>query len=149
MKILIYDIENSKSKKIQVEFNEFIEEIETEAPIKATLTLDDLNQSIWVSGTIEADVILQCNRCLEEFVFETKIDVDEIYYKGTLFENPKKERELKNTDFAEDLQGSDSIDVTDLIYQSVILSVPNDCVCDINCKGESINLEKFIHNPEK
>ena len=35
------------------------------------------------------------------------------------------------------------IDVDDLIYQSVTLNIPNPCVCDINCVGDS-EIEKYI-----
>ena len=40
--------------------------------------------------------------------------------------------------------GADEIDVKDLIYQSLILYVPNDCVCDINCNGGSTNLKDYL-----
>ena len=50
------------------------------------------------------------------------------------------EFELKENSFIEDLNGSDEIDITDFVYQSVILHIPNKCVCDINCKGnEKVN----------
>lgn len=148
MKVSVNEIENAKDKQLEVSFDEVIAEIPTEGNVKANLTFKDLNVSIQVTGTIEADMILQCNRCLEDFVYETKVNVDECYYKTNLFNEYKQERELKYDSIGEDLNGSDEIDVTDLIYQSLILSVPNECVCDINCNGGSTNLKDYI-SPNK
>ncbi len=144
MKISIENIENSKNRQMNILFDEFIEEIPTKSSIKADLVLTDLMQSINVVGVINADLILECNRCLQDFVLEQKIEVNETYYKEKLFSEYKNERELKTGCFAEDLNGQNEIDITDLIYQSVILSIPNQCVCDINCKGENIDLEKYM-----
>lgn len=148
MKVSVNEIENAKDKQLEVSFDEVIAEIPTEGNVQANLTFKDLNVSIQVTGTIEADMILQCNRCLEDFVYETKVNVDECYYKTNLFNEYKQERELKYDSIGEDLNGSDEIDVTDLIYQSLILSVPNECVCDINCNGGSTNLKDYI-SPNK
>lgn len=148
MKVSVNEIENSKDKQLEVVFDEEIAEIPTEGNIKANLLFKDLNVSIQVTGTIEADMILQCNRCLEDFVYESRVNVDECYYKTNLFNEYKQERELKYDSIGEDLNGSDEIDVTDLIYQSLILSVPNECVCDINCNGGSTNLKDYI-SPNK
>ena len=43
-----------------------------------------------------------------------------------------------------DLNGADEIDIYDLLYQSVILQLPNKQVCGINCKGG-----KFLRDDEK
>ena len=140
MKIAVVDIENAKDKKLKVEFNDFIEDVPTESPIKAEFVFEDLRQTIRAVGKISADMILQCNRCLEEFVLEADVDVDECFYKTELFSEHKNEREVKFEAIGQDLNGANEIDVKDLIYQSLILYVPNDCVCDINCNGdESVN----------
>ena len=51
------------------------------------------------------------------------------------------------SDFVTDLCGEDEIDVDDLIYQSVILNIPNPSVCDINCNGGAL-VEKYTHKEE-
>ena len=122
MKVSVSEIENAKDKRLEVIFDNTIESIPTEGNIKATLIFEDLNVSIHVTGKIEADMILQCNRCLEDFVYESEVDVDECYYKTNLFSEYKQERELKYDAIGEDLNGSDEIDVEDLIYQSLMHS---------------------------
>lgn len=149
MKISIKDIENAKNKELNIYFEEIIEDIESTAPITANLILKDLNHSILVSGNFFATLNLQCNRCLQNFEYEIEENINETYYKNKFFEEYKQERELSKDALVEDLNESNEIDITDLIYQSVILSIPNECVCDINCKGEAINLEKYMYSPEK
>ncbi len=56
-----------------------------------------------------------------------------MYAKQSLFEDPKQETELKEGQFITDLNGEKEIDVYDLLYQSVILALPNKKVCGINC----------------
>jgi len=42
-------------------------------------------------------------------------------------------QKIKNGQFITDLNGEKEIDIYDLLYQSVILSLPNKKVCGINC----------------
>ena len=148
MKILVTDIENANKGILQVKFDDYIEDIKTEGKVLADLVFKDLSQTIQVEGTISASMVLQCNRCLEDFVFDTKFDINECYYKDELFTEYKQERELKLEALGQDLCGNNEIDVTDLIYQSLILAIPNNCVCDINCNGGSTNLSKYLQNEE-
>ena len=41
------------------------------------------------------------------------------------------------------LNGKDEINISDFVYQSVILHIPNKLVCDINCNGSEI-VNKYI-----
>ena len=60
-----------------------------------------------------------------------------------MYEEYKDETEIKDNFFAIDLNGAGEIDLTDLMYQSLILSVPNKLVCDINCMGDE-EINKYI-----
>ena len=88
-------------------------------------------------------MILTCDLCLKEFEKELKIKVEEFFTKYSLNESYDNEFELKQDGFIEDLDGKNEIDITDFVYQSVILNIPNKLVCDINCKGDE-NLNKYI-----
>ena len=62
----------------------------------------------------------------------------------------KQENHPKHNFFAVDLDGAREIDLTDLMYQTLILSLPNKFVCDINCNGdEAINkyIKKELQDP--
>ena len=143
MKIYISEIENIENKSKDINFSEIIEEFNKNKPITAKLKAELLGDIVKISGEIYADVNLICDKCLKEFTKEINFKVDEIFNRYSLEDSYSQEFELKADDFSEDLNGSDEIDITDFIYQSVILHIPNKLVCDINCKGDEI-INKYI-----
>lgn len=140
MKINITDIENTENKQKTFAFSEIYEEFNKEVPVEANLKAEIIGNLIKISGEINAVLIHTCDMCLKEFSKEYKIKVEEFFTKYSLSEEYESEFELKQDSFIEDLNGNDEIDITDFIYQSVILHIPNKLVCDINCNGgESVN----------
>ena len=144
MKISIDDIKNAKNGALLVKFDEYLDEIDTTEPIKAEIVFSAFGGCINAKGKIVANVKLECDRCLKEFSQKIETDVDETYLPGRLNDGSSHEIELKEGDFVTDLCGEDEIDVDDLIYQSVILNIPNPSVCDINCNGGEL-VEKYTH----
>ncbi len=147
MKISIDDIKNAKNQSLKVNFDNFVKELDTTEAIKAELVFSAYGSFINAKGKIVANVKLICDRCLKNFVKKIEVDVDETYKLGSLISASElhsgQEIELKDGDFITELSGADEIDVDDLIYQSVTLNIPNPCVCDINCIGDS-EMEKYI-----
>lgn len=144
MRVSISEIENSKNQTSNIEFSEIIEEFNPDIPITAKLVATSLDSNyINVTGKISATLTLTCDSCLKDFKKELLLNIDETFIKNRMFEDEREEIELKDGCFVEDLNGSDEIDITDLIYQSVILNLPNKLVCDINCIGDEI-IEKYI-----
>ena len=148
--IKIEDIENAPDKKLQVDFEEFIEGVESDEAIKAELELTSLGEFIEVTGNIEGTAILECDLCLEKFEYEIDFEIEELFAKNSLIEENGEcgqEIELKDGEFVTDLKGSKDINITDLLYQSVILDFPNKKVCGINCKGNNfLNDENYSQN---
>jgi len=130
-KILIEDIEKEIDKTLCYEFEEFIEEFGSE--IYADLEFKSLGEFIEVTGNLQGTIKLTCDRCLNEFDYELDIDIQETYAKHSLQDEYSQEFELQRGQFIIDLNGEKEIDVYDLLYQSVILALPNKKVCGINC----------------
>ena len=147
MKISIDDIKNSKNQSLKVDFDNEVKGLETEGSVCAELVFSAYGSYINVKGKIVANVKLVCDRCLKDFVQKIDVDVDETYTLGRLKPSSEahsgQEIELKDGDFVVELADEQEIDVDDLIYQSVTLNIPNPCVCDINCVGDS-EIEKYI-----
>ena len=140
MKINITDIENTENKLKEIKFSEIFEEFNKDVPVKAKLTAEVIGSLIKITGQINADLIHTCDMCLKEFSQKYEIKVEEFFTKYSLSEEYESEFELKQDGFIEDLNGNDEIDITDFVYQSIILNIPNKLVCDINCNGdESVN----------
>ncbi len=144
-KILISDIENAEDKVLNVDFEDVIEDIPSSKPVEAHLTIKSMGDFIEVSGVLKATLTLECDLCLKEFEYELNEEINETFAKNTLLEEYGQETELKEGQFITDLDGSDEIDIYDLLYQYVILNIPNKKVCGINCnKGVFVTDEEFV-----
>jgi len=85
--------------------------------------------------------------CLNNFDYNLNFDIDELFAKYALQDEYGKETELKDGQFITDLNGANEIDIYDLLYQSVILNLPNKKVCGINCIGDNFSVEENISDP--
>ena len=142
-KLAIEDIEKEKNKIYHYEFDGEIPEIK--AQLKAELDFASLGEFIQVEGTVKGKINLVCDLCLKDYDYDFDFKVNEMYAKNSLFDEPKQETELKDGQFITDLNGEKEIDVYDLLYQSVILQLPNKKVCGINCnKGVFQTDEEFV-----
>ena len=142
-KILIEDIEKEPNKTMFYEFDEYMEEFG--ADIYADLELKSLGQFIEVSGTAQGKLKLTCDRCLQEFDYDLDIDIEETFAKQSLQDEYSSEFELTRGQFITDLNGEKEIDIYDLLYQSVILALPNKKVCGINCNEDMFMSDENYH----
>ena len=129
--VKIRDIENEDNKTLSKTFGFEIEELS--ANVESSLVFKSLGEFIEVRGNVKGKINLECDVCLSPFVQDLDFEIHEMYAKTTLYGEYGTEVELKNGQFVTDLNGADEIDVYDLLYQSVILSLPNKKVCGINC----------------
>lgn len=148
--IPIEDIESAKNKTLSCKFDEKIDGIDAVSPVAANLTFQALGDFIEVRGKVNVVLKLQCDLCLNEFEYKLNFDLDELFAKKALIQGideSGQEIEIKDGQFVTDLNGADEIDIYDLLYQSVILNVPNKKVCGINCKGGSFQTEENMSDP--
>ena len=82
---------------------------------------------------------LRFNRYIDRFNLKGQGNIEE--------QNSFEEFEIKEGQFVTDLNGEKEIDIYDLLYQSVILNLPNKKVCGINCKGREFLEEQEIIDP--
>lgn len=146
-KVKISDLENSKDKFLHIDIEDTLDEIKSD--VKASLDITSLGEFISIKGSISGQTKLTCDLCLKEYDYKFDFDIDEMYTKNTLFEcEEKQEIELKDGQFVIDLNGSDEIDIYDLLYQSVILELPNKKVCGINCKEDFFEKDDSFKVPD-
>lgn len=144
-KISIDDIENATNKVLEVDFEATIEDIPSTKPVKAHLVLKSLGDFIEVTGNVQANLLLECDLCLKEFEYKLDEEINETYAKSSLMEEYGQETEIKEGQFVTDLEGCNEIDIYDLLYQYVILNIPNKKVCGINCnRGVFQTDEEFV-----
>lgn len=147
MKISIEELENTSSKSLTIHFDEKIEGLNCVTPIVSDLTILSLGDFIEIKGNVKGTLMLECDLCLKEFEYKLDFDLDEMFAKNVLLEDYGQETELKDGQFVTDLEGADEIDIYDLLYQSVILNLPNKKVCGINCNGDKFLKEENLSDP--
>ena len=128
--VSISDIEDESS--LELSFDDDIKELEN-CHVIAELEFRAMGEFIEVVGHVDGKITLECDRCLKKFVHNLEFDIDETYAKNSLLDKYGQELELSSGQFVTDLNGAEEIDVYDLLYQSVILALPNKRVCGINC----------------
>ncbi len=146
-KISIEELENSSGKTLEFHFEDKIEGLNCVTPITSDLEIKSLGEFIEVTGNVKGIVKLECDLCLKEFDYELDFSIDEMFAKDKLLEDYGQEFELRDGQFVTDLDGADEIDIYDLLYQSVILNLPNKKVCGINCNGDKFLKEENLSDP--
>ena len=146
-KISIEELENTPSKSLDFHFEDKIEGLNCVTPVISDLEIKSLGEFIEVSGNVKGCVKLECDLCLNEFDYKFDFDIDEMFAKKALLDDYGQELELKEGQFVTDLDGADEIDIYDLVYQSVILNLPNKKVCGINCNGNKFLKEENLSDP--
>lgn len=145
--ISIKELENTESKQVSVKFNEIIEGLDLTEPLNADLTVKSLSDFVEISGNVKGIVKLVCDFCLKEFDYNLDFEINEMFAKSSLLDSYGLEIELKGDQFVTDLCGEDEIDICDLLYQSVILNIPNQKVCGINCNRGNFPSEEEVADP--
>ena len=129
-KVSIEDIEQDGI--FEFDFDDDIKELEN-CHITAGLEFRSMGDFIEARGNVQGKITLECDRCLNKYTHNLDFDINETFAKSSLMDEYGSELELTDGQFITDLNGAKEIDVYDLLYQSVILSLPNKKVCGINC----------------
>lgn len=144
----IEELKNSPDGKLNLEFNEYIADIGNSEDVTGTLCAELTSYGVKIQGNVSTNVELTCDRCLETFTRSVEVEFDEDYVFGTLVPDGVKEYELHNNDYVNDLNDDETIDITDIVYQAILLDYPSQILCSDDCKGnkdtQAVMTEKTI-----
>lgn len=100
------------------------------------LTLTNLGAVIMLKGTIEAELFLNCCRCLNYYTDHLSIEIEEDFYnKIELPTDYPEENQLSSDDLRSVYYLGDTIDLFDPIRENILLNVPFKPICNQSCKG--------------
>lgn len=102
-----------------------LEDLEVESlhgVIKVTRVPDDL----FVEGTVEAQLKLECVRCLEPFVYPLALELEESFRLPKAKPEPDKPYTVRS---------DGKLDLAPLLREQIWLAIPMKPLCDQNCKG--------------
>ncbi|SNX55571.1 DUF177 domain-containing protein [Thermoanaerobacterium sp. RBIITD] len=128
MKIDLSKIKGHRGRIIEVNYYEDISFLEANnnkyvvnSPVNVSGTIAGGDQGILLKLLVSSSIIATCDRCLEEFVYDFKIPIDEI------LNNMDEDYSLEVED--------DKLDLTKIVIENIVLSLPMKFICSINCKG--------------
>jgi len=111
------------------------EELNLTQPAKIMLHLTNTGDSVLVRGKVEAEVELECSRCLKTFKLPLSIKIEEEFSRATTEFKGGKENELKEEDFVYPIEKDNTIDLTEVLRQDLLLAIPIKTLCNPDCKG--------------
>ncbi|HHU32251.1 MAG TPA: DUF177 domain-containing protein [Clostridia bacterium] len=106
------------------------ERLSFDSPIHLQLNLTNIDHVIHVKGKIQADLQLKCARCISLFSYHLETEVHGEFHKEKNTETLNPERE----DYVYFYSGN-TIDLTDMVVENILLDFPMKVVCCEDCKG--------------
>lgn len=107
--------------------------IREDSPIHVDVRVVAASDGILVSGTISADAVAECVRCLDEIPVELHIDVAELYL---LPEAVARAEEDGDEEAAEMLRiDGATLDLEPLLRDTLVPAMPYQPLCSEDCRG--------------
>lgn len=116
----------------ELDLNE--ERIKVTEPPRVSGRIQQSDAKVTVSGKVEANLHLECDRCLKDVPvpvsteFRVEYVTPEIYRAG-------QAAELLDEDLTLSVFDGAVIDVDDLVREQLLLALPAQVLCEVECKG--------------
>lgn len=139
IEIDISPILKSVGKKIEVEESEKVsypdDGLELLSPVVVKGEFVNTGSLIIFKGTIEVEVKLNCSRCLKDFNYPMKFEVEEEFSREPLRPTNKKNLEISKKDFVFQVGEGNKIDLSEMIRQDILTELPIRALCSEECSG--------------
>ena len=111
-------------------------------------TVTNTGDTMLVEGSLEWEVKLQCSRCLKPFGHSlTAAFSEEFYPQGSEHQTKLQADEEDTWDLEEKaVYHGDELDLSQLLWDSVLLAVPMKTLCDSECKGLCPSCGRSLNN---
>ncbi len=106
---------------------------------EVVVRLERSGDRVLVSGLIKVTLAFCCDRCLEEFVSPQEVDFKLVLEvaspEGVFTERQDAEYEFESGQIEVLFFDGNFVDLGELLYQQMILSVPQKNLCRVDCRG--------------
>ena len=120
----------SVQEEISSDFIQFSPVVgQAEGPIQVQVVVTNTGEGYLVTGNLELEVSLKCSRCLKPIRTTLVASVEEEFFNQL----PSEEDEVFWDEVP--LVEANEIDLTELIAESILMSVPMKAVCQEDCPG--------------
>jgi uncharacterized protein len=104
------------------------------APVEVSGSVTETSGRFRVKGLITGRLESACTRCLESADRDIRIDFTVDFVSPEHFSSAA-EHEVAGDDLDLDVLESDSIDITELVREQIVLNIPAQVLCREDCKG--------------
>ena len=125
-------------QKEEIQFEEFLPDLETLMPVKGSLRVTHQGTYLDVRAKAETIVTLTCDRCLRQYNHRLVVNTSEMIWleeTASLIDPKAGEVEVALEDLVETLSPQGYFDAGEWVYQQVCLEMPLRKLCDSNCEG--------------
>ena len=103
-------------------------------PVTLKANVKRIGSKIVVKGVIKTLVQLECGRCLEDFLCHVDEDFTATFLPAD--QRPKEpDLELESDDLDVSFYEGKVIDLSELVREEILLSIPMNPLCRVNCRG--------------
>ena len=131
MKILIPEIPKDG---LDIEVDEAIDVGGVSVPIKARVRIEKLDAEVMASGDLNAELRLQCSRCLKEFDRTLSFPVEAVFHPVDELQKEDK-HEISSEELDMDFYSGEEVDIIELLKEQIMLNEGMKPLCDDACKG--------------
>lgn len=129
MKVKVTEI---PEEGLDLEFSHKLSSMSVKA--SASLSLSRFGPDIYIKGSAEARVEMQCGRCLEIYTDTVTAPIEIALYRGHKTPHEDEDEADEADDYSIRLD-SDEIDLGQLVEEHVLLNSPMRPLCSEKCKG--------------
>ncbi|MFA7467076.1 MAG: DUF177 domain-containing protein [Desulfotomaculaceae bacterium] len=104
------------------------EDIKFAQEVEYRLSLTNADDAIVIDGMINVDLLVQCNRCLDSFVYPMEAHFQETYCDSNFSQPGGKQPDW--VPFS-----GDQIDIAPEVTQTILVNLPMRFICRADCRG--------------
>ena len=98
-------------------------------------SLSKVGREVFLKGTVSAEMEMICSRCLEPLSYKIHSKISSHYVPGQETGTLDTDVELHDSDIEMEYYSDDQIDLTQAVYDQMILSLPLVRLCKAGCQG--------------
>ena len=98
-------------------------------------SLSKVGREVILKGSVSTEMEMICSRCLEPLRYKVRSNVSSLYVPGQETDDLDLEVELHASDIEVEYYTDDRIDLTQAVYDQMMLSLPLVRLCKGDCQG--------------
>jgi len=103
--------------------------------VKVCGTLEKVAREVYCDGLVETELEVTCSRCLENFRAPVKSKMSAHFVPESSHAPEKPEVELHAGDIDVEYYEGDTVDLTQVVHDQILLTLPASSQCRQDCRG--------------